>query len=36
MKIFRGLIVAICLMGACSKAVQHTYRYLHQPATTQP
>jgi hypothetical protein len=36
MKIFGGLIVAICLLDACSKAVQHTYRYLHQPAAMQP
>jgi hypothetical protein len=36
MKIFRGLVIAICLMGACSKAVVHTYRYLQQPAATQP
>jgi hypothetical protein len=36
MKIFRGLIVAICLMGAGSKAVLHTYRHLHQPVAAQP
>jgi hypothetical protein len=36
MKIFRGLIVAICVLGAVSKAVQHGYRHLHPPVETQP
>jgi hypothetical protein len=36
MRIFRGLILAICLMGTVSKAVQYSYGHLHQPAATQP
>jgi hypothetical protein len=35
MRVFKGLIVAICLLGTVSKVVQHGYRHLHPPAATR-
>jgi hypothetical protein len=36
MKIFKNLILAIFILGACSKAVRTTYGHFHPPAQAQP